>query len=79
MAWYLGLYCPSNCSDINANAIENHIKLLSSKQYHDFKTHLSVIDQSEERSSTMGWNWVENMVIVDAVSKPNTIEMDSAF
>jgi hypothetical protein len=30
LAWYSGLYCPSNHSDINAN--ENHIKHLS-KQY----------------------------------------------
>jgi hypothetical protein len=43
MAWYSGLYRPSNHSDINANAMENHIKTLCA-----FKT------QFEERSSTTG-------------------------
>ena len=53
MAWYRGLYCLSNHSDINADAIENHIKHLPSKPYHAFKTYFIVIDQFEE-SSTKG-------------------------
>jgi hypothetical protein len=28
MAWYSALYCPSNHSDVNANAMENQIKQL---------------------------------------------------
>jgi hypothetical protein len=45
MAWYSGLYCPSNHSHINANEMVNHIQHLASKQqaYLTFKPHLTVM------------------------------------
>jgi hypothetical protein len=48
MAWYSGFYCPNNHNDINVSAVENHIKHLSSNQYHAFKTHLTVMVNLEK-------------------------------
>ena len=53
MAWYSGLYYPSNHSVINPNAVENHIKTV--------KTHITVSDQFEERCSTWSFWMFQNL------------------